>query len=382
MKKVPVNDKDLQVMKLLHYFITEKGYNPIILHGVTDEIWLENLNGPYKIVRIMMGYIHNEEQFNFDIFKTGKILSKIKLRTFSLKINALSLYMDLGDYVKLESSNNINCINIKDNGLKKEEVISFFPDINKKTKFNEKGLELFTKITDDINKKNKIEAKKAEEVLKDKKPYVTYALIAINMFIFLLMYLFGEGSNDIYTLYRFGALLKESVVEGHQYYRIITAAFLHIGIFHLAINMYALKILGSQIESFFGHYKFIIIYMFSAVIGSLLSLVFLPEATISAGASGAIFGLLGAMLYFGFYFRAYLGNSVIKRIVPIILLNLFIGFTIPGIGNAAHIGGLLGGLVISSAVGIKYKSSKSSIINGIIISLLSLAFLIYMVFFR
>ena len=113
-----------------------------------------------------------------------------------------------------------------------------------------------------------------------------------------------------------------------------------------------------------------------------MSLIFMPDSSISAGASGAIFGLLGAMLYFGFYFRSYFGNSVIKQIMIIILLNLLIGFSMPSIGNAAHIGGLLGGLVISSAVGIKHKTSKSSRINGIIISILSVLFLIYMVFFR
>jgi len=382
MNKTNYNDRDLQVMKLLHYFITQKGYNPIILHGVTDEIWLENINGPYKIVRIMMGYIHNEEQYSFDVFKTSKILNKIKLRTFSFKANVLSLYMDLGEYVKLENTENIVCIDLKKSGLRKKEIIQSFPDINKKTKFEEKGLQLFTKITNDINKKNISESKKAEEVLSPKKPYVTYILIGLNILIFLLMYLLGNGSEDIYTLYSFGALTKESVVLGGQYIRIITAAFLHIGIIHLAFNMYALNILGKQIESFFGKYKYLLIYFFSAIVGSLMSLIFMPDSSISAGASGAIFGLLGAMLYFGFYFRSYFGNSVIKQIMIIILLNLLIGFSMPSIGNAAHIGGLLGGLVISSAVGIKHKTSKSSRINGIIISILSVLFLIYMVFFR
>lgn len=382
MNKTNYNDRDLQVMKLLHYFITQKGYNPIILHGVTDEIWLENINGPYKIVRIMMGYIHNEEQYSFDVFKTSKILNKIKLRTFSFKANVLSLYMDLGEYVKLENTENIVCIDLKKSGLRKKEIIQSFPDINKKTKFEEKGLQLFTKITNDINKKNISESKKAEEVLSPKKPYVTYILIGLNILIFLLMYLIGNGSEDIYTLYSFGALTKESVVLGGQYIRIITAAFLHIGIIHLAFNMYALNILGKQIESFFGKYKYLLIYFFSAIVGSLMSLIFMPDSSISAGASGAIFGLLGAMLYFGFYFRSYFGNSVIKQIMIIILLNLLIGFSMPSIGNAAHIGGLLGGLVISSAVGIKHKTSKSSRINGIIISILSVLFLIYMVFFR
>lgn len=375
------NNNDLQVMKLLHYFITEKGYNPIILHGITDEIWLENINGPYKIVRIMMGYIHNAEQYDFDVYKTSKILNKIKLKTFSLKANVLSLYMDLSEYVKLENTNNIVCIDLKKNGLRKKEVIQSFPDINNKTKFTEKGLELFKKITNDINKKNVTESKKAEEILTPKKPYVTYTLIGINILMFILMYIFGKGSEDTYTLYKFGALFKNAVVNG-EYFRIIASAFLHIGVVHLALNMYALNIIGKQIESFYGKYKFLIIYFFSAIIGSFMSLIFAAENTISAGASGAIFGLLGAMLYFGFYFRSYFGNSLIKQIGLIILLNLAIGFMTPSIGNAAHIGGLLGGLVISSAVGIKYKTSKSSKINGIIISILSIAFLVYMVFFR
>ena len=112
--EISFREKDVLVMKLLHYFITEQGYNPIILRGVTDEIWLENMDAPYKIVRINTGYIHNEEQFDFDIFKTKKIMSKIKLKTFSLRMNALSLFLDLGDSVVLKSNENINCIQIKD----------------------------------------------------------------------------------------------------------------------------------------------------------------------------------------------------------------------------------------------------------------------------
>ena len=81
--EIVLDDKNLIVMKLLHYFITEKNYNPIILQGVENEIWLENLDEECKVVRIVSSYIHNDEQFNFDVFKTKRIISKIKKKTFS-----------------------------------------------------------------------------------------------------------------------------------------------------------------------------------------------------------------------------------------------------------------------------------------------------------
>ena len=85
--------KNLIAMKLLHYFITEKNYNPIILQGAEDEIWLENLNSDYKIVRIVSNHIHNEEQLDFDLFKTKHVVNKIKKKTFSLNMKVLSIFI-------------------------------------------------------------------------------------------------------------------------------------------------------------------------------------------------------------------------------------------------------------------------------------------------
>lgn len=374
-------EKDVLVMKLLHYFITDQGYNPIILKGVNNEIWLENMDSPYRIIRINTGYIHNKEQYSFDIFKTKKIMDKIKFRTFSFKMNALSLFLDLGEDVILESTDNIDCIKVKDEKdiIKSKNIINIFPDIKDKMTFTEKGLELFNKITEDINNKNKSDAKQAEEVFKEKVPYVTYTLIGINILIFILMYIFGSGSEDLATLVNFGALNKLYVVNAHEYYRLITSAFLHIGILHLVLNMYALYILGKEIENYYGKLKYIFIYLISTIVGSLLSLIFMSSNTISAGASGAIFGLMGALLYFGYHYRAMLNNAITKQILPLILLNLVIGFMISGINNFAHIGGLIGGLVASIAVGVKYKSTKFEKTNGYVVLGLLLLFLTYMI---
>ena len=78
MEEVRLEKNDELVMKLLHFFITEQGYSPIVLHGAKTEIWLENLDENYQIVRIVSNYIHNDEQLNFDLFRTQKIVNKIK----------------------------------------------------------------------------------------------------------------------------------------------------------------------------------------------------------------------------------------------------------------------------------------------------------------
>lgn len=369
--------KNLIAMKLLHYFITEKNYNPIILQGAEDEIWLENLNSDYKIIRIVSNHIHNEEQLDFDLYKTKHILRKIKKKIFSFRLNVLSIFTDIEDDVQLENIKDIDCISLYDEkDLKKYDFISQkFPDIAKKMAFTEEGFQLFMKITADINRKNKEDAIKADEVFKPKRPYVTYGLIAINAIIFVLMFIFGEYDYFIQNFSTYGY----SIVVHHEYYRLITGAFLHGNIAHFAFNMYALYLIGSQVESFMGKAKYLAIYMFSLISASLLSIIFNKYA--SVGASGAIFGLLGSLLYFGYHYRVYLGGVIKSQIIPIIIINLLIGFLSGGtIDNYAHIGGLIGGVLITIGVGVKYKSSNFEKTNGLIVSLLFLLFMAFIAF--
>lgn len=372
------DNKNVIVMKLLHYFITEKNYNPIILQGVENEIWLENLNEDYKVIRIVSGYIHNDEQFDFDKFKTKRILKKIRKKTLSLKMNVLSIFLNLGDNVTEDLSANPDALCIKvteEEDIDKNEVLTkVFPDLTKKLSFTEKGMELFMKITNDIEKHNQDDAKKVENVFKMKKPIITYSLVIINILMYIIPILFGvyETILDKYSIYG-------PAVRAGQYYRLITGTFIHANIFHLFFNCYALAILGSQLESFLGKPKYLAVYLFSAVIGSLFSVTFAGNYY-SIGASGAIFGLMGSLVYFGYHYRVYLGNVIKSQIIPLILMNLGIGFLVPGIDNSAHIGGLLGGALITVALGVKNKSSNFEKINGIVVTILFLAFVIYMAF--
>lgn len=374
---VELDDKNLIVMKLLHYFITEKNYNPIILQGAENEIWLENMDEDYKIIRIVSNYIHNKEQFDFDMFKTKRIVKKIKKKTLSLNINTLSIFLSLGDNVDLSSSKNVDCIMVnEEEDLKNSNIIkNIFPDLSKKLKFSEEGIQLFMKITNDINNHNKTDAEKVNEVFKMKRPYITYALIIINVLLYFIPLLTGSYDKLINDFCIYAPAIKSG-----ELYRLFTGIFLHGNLLHLAFNCYALYILGMQLESFMGKIKYLIIYLFAGLTGALFSMIF-SNYSASIGASGAIFGIMGAIVYFGYHYRVYLGNVIKSQIIPVIVLNLAIGFLSSGIDNFAHIGGLIGGFLITMGLGIKYKSSTSQKINGWVLSIIFLAFTLYMAFF-
>ena len=375
-QELMLDEKNVLTMKLLHYFITVKNYNPIVLQGVDNEIWLENLEEDCKVVRIVSGYIHNDEQFDFDVFKTKRILKKIKKKTLSFDMNVLSIFLDLGDNITKDINDNpkIMCINAhNENDLKNNKILSnVFPDLSKKIKYSEEGIELFMKITGDINKHNKKDATKFEKLFKQKIPYITYLLIAINCIFFFVPLVLRQYNYVIDMLCVHGPSIRAG-----QYYRLITGIFLHGSIFHLLFNCYALYVIGSQIESYLGKIKYLIIYFFSGLCGSLLSIT-LGGSAASIGASGAIFGLMGSLCYFGYYYRVYFGNVLKSQLIPLIVLNLGLGFLMNGVDNAAHIGGLIGGVIITKSLGIKDKSHSFDMINGWIISIIFLAFLMYM----
>lgn len=375
--EILMDDKNILVMKLLHYFIIDKNYNPIILQGVENEIWLENLEEDYKVVRIVSNYIHNDEQFNFDVFKTKRIVKKIKKKTLSFRMNTLSIFLDMGENVSqdIHAIPNVECVKINTEAdFKNSDVIKReFPDLTKKLKFNEKGIALFAKITSDINEHNKKDAKKINAVFKNNFPMITYWLIAVNVILYVIPVLFGLYDDLIANFSVWGPAIREG-----QTYRLLTGIFLHGGFVHLLFNCYALYVIGSQVENFLGRIKFLIIYLVAGVSGALFSMIFGNYA--SVGASGAIFGLMGALVYFGYHYRVYLGNVVKSQIIPLILLNLFLGFMMSGVDNFAHIGGLIGGSLMAIALGVKDKSSWFERINGWIITGIFLAFSIYMAF--
>ena len=198
---------------------------------------------------------------------------------------------------------------------------------------------------------NEIDTKKKRNNKRDKYMMLTNILIAVNLLVFLISAWISKNifDIDIYTLIIMGAKVN-SLIDKGQVWRLITCAFLHGGLIHIFFNMYALKILGPEIEYVYGKVKYLVIYLLSAIAASIFSYIFGPQS-VSVGASGAIFGLFGTMLIFGIKHRKQMGKAYMMNILQVIFVNVIIGISSSNIDNAAHFGGLIVGALIALLLG-------------------------------
>ena len=168
----------------------------------------------------------------------------------------------------------------------------------------------------------------------------------IQVIVFLLMELNG-GSTNSATLIEYGAKFSPFILDG-EWWRFITPIVVHIGFIHLLMNTISLYLIGAEVERIYGNSRFLIIYLFAGFSGTLASFIMSPQ--IAAGASGAIFGCFGALLYFGIVYPKLFIRTMGSSVIVLILINLIYGFSVPGIDNAGHIGGLIGGFLAAAVV--------------------------------
>ena len=193
------------------------------------------------------------------------------------------------------------------------------------------------------------------ETLRDpNRPIASYGLTLLNVLIFGIMILRGiHASNpDPDDLIRWGANFGPLTIA-NQWWRLLTCMFLHAGVLHILCNGYALFRLGAVVERMLGRPFFIVIYFVSGIMGSLASVWWNPMA-VSVGASGAVFGIFGALLTFVFLYRHFMPREAVaalrKNAIIVLGLNFFLGFSIEAIDMAAHLGGFLGGIVATAAL--------------------------------
>ncbi|MBQ8804126.1 MAG: rhomboid family intramembrane serine protease [Tyzzerella sp.] len=190
-----------------------------------------------------------------------------------------------------------------------------------------------------------------------KRATCTIILIALNVVYFLILS-FGGMTEDGYYLLEHGAVYVPNVIEYKEYYRLFASIFLHFDIQHLMNNMITLGVVGTNVEPVVGKVRFLIIYFVSGLGGNLLSLVFelkTQDYAISAGASGAIFGLTGALLCLAILNRGRIGNVTRQGMLFMIGISLYLGFVGEGVDNFAHIGGLLSGVIVTFLIAPRKK---------------------------
>jgi rhomboid protease GluP len=195
---------------------------------------------------------------------------------------------------------------------------------------------------------------------------LTPALLVFNILVYVLLTLFSTrglleaavGGADVPTLVLFGAKENRAIVQG-EYWRLLTPLFLHIGLVHLLFNQFALTIFGREVERLFGTIRFAVIYFVAGMFGSLASFLFNP--VVSAGASGAIFGIIGAQAIFFLRNREMLGEvgqQQFRSLMMLIFINLLLGFTVRGIDNFGHIGGLVAGAALGMLLAPTYALER------------------------
>ena len=187
-------------------------------------------------------------------------------------------------------------------------------------------------------------------LLQDFKKYpLTYGLIIINIIIYLITanasHNFIDMNNQV--LLNMGATYGPKMALDGQWWRLFSAMFLHAGIMHIGMNMYSLQIVGKGMESYFKPIQYLIIYLLSGMVGSVVS-VYMHAHTLGIGASGAIFGVFGALA--GFFLAhkdeiAKQSKAFFATFGSVIALNLFMGLSIQNIDMSAHIGGLISGFI-------------------------------------
>lgn len=182
-----------------------------------------------------------------------------------------------------------------------------------------------------------------------KTAYINYGLIAVNFAYFFFLEAVGS-TDDVYTMVRYGALFLPSILQEGEYWRLLTAMFMHFGIQHIVNNMLILFVLGDNLERALGKVKYLIFYLICGIGANgicLLINLFSEDITVSAGASGAIFGVVGGLLYVVTINRGRLEDLNTRQLVILAGFSLYAGFTTVGTNNAAHISGLAIGIVMA-----------------------------------
>ena len=363
--------EDYLFWRIAEHLITAHEYRIVQLSQEQNELWLEKLeNKEAQIIRLLRYNLDWSNWLQRDIERTAMNGENIRKQVKRGEMNVMSLYFSEHPPVDDYEFRIAKPFSTPTNG--KTKVQSIILD----KEYYEAGLERLGSILHDsirvsmkeTYEESEIDAvklsalsaasnrvKKEHNLFNHEKPFFTYILIAIQIIMFLILEWQGGSTNNS-TLIKFGAKFNPLILEG-EWWRFITPVFLHIGVMHLLMNTLALYFIGTAVERIFGKFRFLFIYLLAGFSGSVASFIFSPS--ISAGASGAIFGLFGALLFFGMIYPRLFFRTIGVNILVVLGINLLFGFSMPGIDNAGHIGGLIGGFL---ATGIVYFPKKKKLL--------------------
>ena len=186
-------------------------------------------------------------------------------------------------------------------------------------------------------------------------------IIAVNILVFLVLEMLGDTESGSF-MYAHGALYPDVVLVDGEWYRLFTCMFIHFGIRHIGNNMLILFFLGDNLERALGHVKYVVLYLISGLCGSTVSLAYMVKSgdyAVAGGASGAIFGVIGALIYVVIRNKGRLEDLTAGRLIFMAALSLYYGFTAEGVDNLAHLGGLVSGILLAVVLYRKKSSPRN-----------------------
>lgn len=387
-----MNLKDNYLLYATAYqLVTDDDYELLHINDQIKEVWLHKYeNKTSRVIRLTSQGFDWKNHLKKDIaqvFQKMKILkgylSRKKVEINNIYISKLAPIDDwevLKRPMMLKEKNPIqmNVFYLDEDDFEDEEKrLHDKLDIDLPETTSEKT---DTELEDEINKfKSKLvqlvsnRRKEEENIFSYGKPMVVYLLLAMNLIMYFILALNG-GSESIETLIKYGAKYNPAIILDGEWWRIVSSMFLHIGILHLFMNLVAVYYLGTLVERIFGSFRFFVIYMLAGVGGGLASFAF--SMNVSAGASGALFGLFGALIFFGLIYKRLFFKTIGVNLLILIVVNLVFGFIAPQIDNAAHLGGLITGFIAAAIVYLPTKQHRIKQISALIIYIVLIGLLV------
>ncbi|MDL4841545.1 rhomboid family intramembrane serine protease [Aquibacillus rhizosphaerae] len=350
--------------RLTYNFIHDYECNIVLINNRSSEVWLEKkIKGKSHLIRIIQRSFDWQNRLKQEVDLTIENVKKLKRLIIGRSVHVHNVYIathppvDEWEYLKKPISikdNKFTTMNVyyldEDNReyeakrLHDNIGIDYKPVEFPNTEIEMEQLTHYLKTLIDSEYQKNI--KETEKLFQNGKPVITYLLLIANILMYIVLDING-GSTNPEVLVNYGAKYNPAIIDG-EWWRIISSMFLHIGSLHLFMNMLALFYVGTAVERMYGSTRYSIIYFLAGIVGGLSSFAFSPQ--IAAGASGALFGLFGALLFFGINYKRVFFQTMGWNVIFVIILNILCGLLVPSIDNSAHMGGLLGGFIASSIV--------------------------------
>lgn len=356
----------VEIFMVALFLIKNHGYKFITVHQKEDELWMGNpKNEEFPVIRISSGKTDSV------FFDSQRILEihHAALRAFRCDAKLLDLHIS-DETETFDDSKFVQTI-LNHGNIYGKDIRYCFPLIQSSITSFSDPKEEYARLNRELEdyQAQLIQSKKKMEKNKIK---MTYVIMAICLVVFALDYLcyyaFSSSNYSIYSIcLALGGYFRNCIVIHHQYWRLLTGAFHHLDLWHIVMNLLSLKSIGPILEEAYGKKKFLGIFLFSVLVGNLFVYV-LTDATLVVGISGGLYGCMAAWLVYAYTHGLFRIPSFRKSVIRILLINLFLNL-LPNVSFEGHLGGFIGGLLISLAL-VDYKPWQQMKKHALIASML------------